>query len=186
MALAASEDPPNGPTWIHFVALHFSPLVVGQLPCRLVLSVSPFGVKLRTRPHLSCMTIDESQHSHQAIACSPLCLTRCRCTSAHDTGTETVTSHKKPSGRLSPLSKRSRLRLLARTCRTAERPPCEPSQLRRPSRTQTTAGQSPCLPPGGTLSLHLLRRGPVQKQITHCWAANILPTLLHASNTRQT
>ena len=46
MALAGSEDPPNGPTWIHFVALHFSPLRVGQLPCRLVLSVSPFGVKL--------------------------------------------------------------------------------------------------------------------------------------------
>jgi hypothetical protein len=31
----------------HFVADHFSPLVVGQLPCRECLSSTPSGVRLR-------------------------------------------------------------------------------------------------------------------------------------------
>ena len=33
----------------HLVALHFSPRVVGQLPCRLLWSTSPLGVRLRSR-----------------------------------------------------------------------------------------------------------------------------------------
>ncbi len=39
-ALASCTLPPKVPTWIHFVALHFSPLVTGQLPCRLLSSSS--------------------------------------------------------------------------------------------------------------------------------------------------
>ena len=46
LAFWAAADSPKGPTWIHLVADHFSPLVVGQLPCRLWSSVCPSGVKL--------------------------------------------------------------------------------------------------------------------------------------------
>jgi len=45
-ALASCTLPPKVPTWIHFVALHFSPLVTGQLPCRLLSSSSPLGRRL--------------------------------------------------------------------------------------------------------------------------------------------
>ena len=33
-----------GPTWIHFVADHLLPCVVGQLPCRLLGSLLPSGL----------------------------------------------------------------------------------------------------------------------------------------------
>ena len=46
LAFWAAADKPKGPTCIHLVADHFSPLVVGQLPCRLWSSVCPSGVKL--------------------------------------------------------------------------------------------------------------------------------------------
>lgn len=57
-ARADSAEPPKGPTWIHFVALHFSPLMVGQLPCRLVLSVSPFGVRLQGSTRVGVLRIE--------------------------------------------------------------------------------------------------------------------------------
>lgn len=38
---------PNGRTWIHFVADHFSPSMTGQLPCRLFLSVVALGWRLK-------------------------------------------------------------------------------------------------------------------------------------------
>ena len=36
LAFDASTLPPKVLTWIHLVALHFSPFVVGQLPCKLL------------------------------------------------------------------------------------------------------------------------------------------------------
>ena len=49
LALCRWEESPKPCTWIHFVADHFSPLVVGQLPCRLEGSVVPSGCKLHTK-----------------------------------------------------------------------------------------------------------------------------------------
>ena len=61
-AFCVSADWPKGPTCIHLVADHFSPFVVGQLPCKLEASVSPSGFSLHTpQPLLS--------HCVQTIHC---------------------------------------------------------------------------------------------------------------------
>jgi hypothetical protein len=48
------RTPPHART--HFVADHFSPLVVGQLPCREALSSTPWGVRLHRRQHAPCVS----------------------------------------------------------------------------------------------------------------------------------
>lgn len=178
-ALAASADPPNGPTWIHFVALHFSPLVVGQLPCRLVLSVSPFGVKLHDGGCINlhvclwvsmCATLDTLHRLAQVTACRTeegdtsiavvdgytLISLVWRITQMPPqkmTAIKPVSSHAEPLAAWHIRKQGVGFWGQARTCRTAEHRPGAPSRLRRPWHSRTTAGRSPCLPPGGTPSL---------------------------------
>ena len=62
LAFWAAALSPNGPTCIHLVADHFSPLVVAQLPCKLLGSTSPSGFRLQ---HIHAHSADAVREKEQ-------------------------------------------------------------------------------------------------------------------------
>lgn len=64
LAFCMFEDRPKFCTWIHFVADHFSPFVVGQLPWRLVGSVVPSGCRLKQKQ--VCQTMSDVKYVSKA------------------------------------------------------------------------------------------------------------------------
>jgi hypothetical protein len=159
-ARADSAEPPKGPTWIHLVALHFSPLMVGQLPCRLVLSVSPFGVRLQGSTSIGILSTSLpgiSAGTNLNPWCSEMILR----------GFCLHLSPLKGAAGGALLSKRDgscEVQMSGkRTCRTAARHRGGASRLLLRVRTRTTLGRSPGSAPAGTLS----RRPPPALSCAH-------------------